>query len=99
MRTRPRVRVVLPAAESPTTPSMVVRGTALAPLVVRAREDAALQQILGLDCHQLVPPEHRLQLEQPARLAEPRPVDGVADTAAVREARPPPSPLDVLAKH
>src|SRR5918997_859600 len=99
MRTRPRVRVVLPAAESPTTPSMVGRGTALAPLVVPAGEDAALQQVLRLDRHQLVAPERRLGLEQPARLAQARPVDRVADAAAVREARPPPPALDVLAKH
>ncbi|HZA59395.1 MAG TPA: hypothetical protein VE523_09455, partial [Solirubrobacterales bacterium] len=47
----------------------------------------------------LFSPERRLGLEQPARLAQPRPVDGIADTAAVREARPPAPALDVLAKH
>src|SRR5688500_11066759 len=99
MRTRPRVRVVLPAAESPTTPSMVGRGTALAPLVVAAGEDAALQQVLRLDRDQLVPPERRLGVEQAARLAQARPVDGVADAAAVREAWPLLPALDVVAKH
>src|SRR3712207_2587671 len=99
MRSRPRVRVVFPAAESPTTPSMVGRGTAPTPSVVVPGEDAALQQVLRLDRDQLFPPERRLGLEQSARLAQARPVDRVADAAAVREARPPAPPLDVLAKH
>src|SRR5688500_8107797 len=107
MRTRPRVRVVFPAAESPTTPRMVGRGTAAALLVGRFRvgiglavpEEAALEDVLRLDRQELVTLQRAIRLEQPASLAEARPVERVADAASVGEAGSPPPALDVLVKH
>src|SRR5918996_1277667 len=68
-------------------------------LLVSTAEDAALQDVLGFDRDQLVPLEHAIGLEQPARLAQACPIDGVADAAGVREARVPPPSLDVLAEN
>src|SRR5919204_6498972 len=51
-RTSPRVMVVLPAAESPTTPRITGRGIGLAaPCLI---EHAALQDVLRFDSHELI---------------------------------------------
>src|SRR3712207_8098878 len=53
-------------------------------LPISTAEDAALEDVLGLDRDQLVALERAVGLEQAARLAQPRPVDGVADDAGLR---------------
>src|SRR6476620_1905232 len=85
-RTSPLVMVVLPAAESPTTPRITGRGMASA---LRARlEHAASEDVLRLDQHQLRPGgrstgTHRLV--DPVCLSQPRSLQRVADAASVRE--------------
>src|SRR5580765_2360884 len=93
-RTSPRVIVVLPAAESPTTPRMTGRGTSGLPVP----EDAALADVLRLDRHQLVARQLAAALEEPARLAQPRAVDGVPHAARVREERSLHAAVEVLAE-
>src|SRR5690349_1552989 len=91
-RTRPRVIVVFPAAESPTTPRMTGRGTSGLPVP----EDAALADVLRLDRHEVVGRQPALALEQPARVAQPRAVERVPDAARVREERPLHAAVEVL---
>src|SRR6266850_3706020 len=91
-RTRPRVMVVLPAAESPTTPSMMGRLTGIAGLlfaepggscgdghvlVELVGEDGAAQDVLRFDCDQVVARERAVETEEPAGLAQPLPVDRI----------------------
>src|SRR3954449_6688886 len=93
-RTSPRVIVVLPAAESPTTPR--ITGLGISALLVA--EDAALADVLCLDRHELVPRELAPALEDPARLPQPGAVDGVAHAARVREQRALHPAVEVLAE-
>ena len=84
--------VVLPAAESPTTPRMIGRACTPSRCVRRVPvvvEDRAREDVLGLEGHQVRRASSVVApLVQPARLAHARAVDRVADAAAVREARP-----------
>src|ERR1700709_960111 len=88
-RTSPRVIVVLPAAESPTTPRMIGRGTSSASRRVGGggsgshvsrmiAEDRALEDVVRLDRDQLVAREAAVELEQAAPPAPPGPAPPVA---------------------
>src|SRR5215475_5962651 len=84
-RTRPRVIVVLPAAESPTTPSTMGRGNAISSSGIG--EHGAAEDVTRLDRRQLLPRRLASAVEQTGRLAQPRAVDRVAHAAGVGEAR------------
>src|SRR6516225_1290643 len=87
-RTRPRVMVVLPAAESPTTPRITGRGTAS--LLRFSFEDAALEDVLGLDPHEVGAAGRVAILDvliDPVGVAKARSFDPIADAAGVREPR------------
>src|SRR5690242_15904218 len=92
-RTRPRVIVVFPAAESPTTPTMTGRGIAKSSRL--AAEDGAAQDVLRLDRDQFLRRRPGVAFEQARRLAQPRPVDRVAHAARVGEPRLGDPPLGV----
>src|SRR3954447_18602720 len=91
-RTRPRVIVVFPAAESPTTPRITGRG--ISGLLVA--EDARGTDVGGVDRDELVARQLAVALEEPARLAQPRAVERVAHAARVCEQRPLHPALEVL---
>src|SRR4051794_6139894 len=98
--------VVLPAAESPTTPRMIGRAMRLLRLVgaergclvlglAVLREHAALKDVVRRDGHQVVARDHAALAEEAVRLAQARPVDRVADAAPVGEAWTGDAPLEV----
>ena len=101
-RTSPRVIVVLPAAESPTTPRMIGRGICSSSprleVAVLVGEDRAGEDVRGLDGDQVAALERMATVVEAAGLAHPRALDGVADAAPVREARAPDAALDVFAE-
>src|SRR5690348_7785288 len=95
-RTRPRVMVVFPAAESPTTPRITGRGIASAPGVVV--EHGALEDVLRLDQDELV----TIRRDAVAHVVvdavgvpQAGALDRVADAPSVREARPADAALQV----
>src|ERR1700739_525912 len=87
-RTRPRVMVVLPAAESPTTPRITGRGMASTHRV--GLEHAALEDVVRLDPDQVETAGRVTVLHfpvDPVGVAEACPFDRVAHAARVREPR------------
>src|SRR5262245_32315603 len=84
-RTRPPVKAVLPAAESPTTPSTMGRGNAISSSGIG--EHGAAVDVTRLDRRQLLARRLASAVEQTGRLAQPCAVDRVADAAGVGEAR------------
>src|ERR1044072_5599521 len=112
MRTSPRERVVLPVAESPTTPRMIGRAIYVTPglalvagcagfgrrLAVLVREQRAGEDVLGLDRDKVLTRELITSIVQATGLTHAGAVDGVADGAPVGEARALDAALDVLAK-
>ena len=98
-RISPRVSVVLPAAESPTTPRMTGRGTSEATGAGSVGgEQGAGEDVLGLERDELLARRRAGVLEQPRGLAQPRPVDRVADAARVGEPGARDAALDVGAE-
>src|SRR3954447_18681457 len=93
MRTSPRVIVVLPAAESPTTPRMIGRGTS-----GRLLEDGRATEVLGLERGQALTAERPALAQQPRRLTQACSVDGVPHRPRVRELLLCPAQRDVLAQ-
>src|SRR3954447_14998921 len=93
MRTSPRVIVVLPAAESPTTPRMIGRGTS-----GHLLEDGRAAEVLGLEGRKVLAVERAAVVEQPRRLPQARAIDGVPHRPRVRELRLRPAQRDVLAQ-
>src|SRR4051795_4029962 len=91
MRTSPRVIVVLPAAESPTTPRMIGRGTS-----GRLLEDGRAPEVLGRQGGEVLAVERATRLQQPRRLSQARAIDGVPHGPRVRELRLRPAQGDVL---
>src|SRR5438477_11801371 len=87
-RTSPLVMVVLPAAESPTTPRITGRGIASAPRA--GVEHAALEDVLRLDPHELRAGRRSTgayPVVDPVCVSQPRPLQRVADAASMREQR------------
>src|SRR5919198_5636519 len=85
-RTSPRVMVVLPAAESPTTPRITGRGIgSAAPCLV---EHAALQDVLRIDPHEVGAAWHltvACRVVNAVSVPQPGALDRVTDAAGMRE--------------
>src|SRR5680860_1056238 len=113
MPTSPRVMVVFPAPESPTTPRIIGRGmhpscvAALASTPFRSRvagrfllgvvEHRALEDVVGLERDEVLLRELSPRLEQPGGLSHPGSLDRVADAATVGKAWLLEPQLDVVA--
>src|SRR5690349_24278508 len=93
MRTSPRVIVVFPAAEAPTTPRMIGRGTS-----GRLLEDGGAAEVLGLGGGEVLAVERATRVQQPRRLPQARAIDGVPHGPRVRELGLRPAQGDVLAQ-
>src|SRR3954469_1716798 len=86
-RTSPRVMVVLPAAESPTTPRMMGRGMLTSSTLLGLAQHRAAQDVGRLDGDEVPPRDRRPAGEEAIGLAQAGAVDGVADAACVGEPR------------
>src|SRR2546423_8661192 len=95
-RTRPRVMVVLPAAESPTTPRITGRGTDSAHRA--GFEHTALEDVLRVDPHEILATGRMTVLHllvDTVGMTQACSFDRVAHAARVREARLPDAALQI----